>query len=307
MTVTLLATDAIRQLSSGSGNAYFFDFSEIHADHYEPLFRTLQRFAIKNVDSIGFSCDRLASCPSDEPLPAVVLSSIARTKTHFMRNMVELLCYVVPKSDRLSSVRLSNLTFRKEHLERMSAAFGRSRALRELHFSRVELQDDGLRAILLGLNPNTLESVEMVKCGITGAAVDDILRFISRRSVTGEGLRAFEVSPSEISDADRRKIAVAVSGRLPLSSPVRVASPVEGVDSDEGALDVAGIDRRGRISQLQQENKVLAEQIRALREMDEAVRVNDSVFVVGHRAPDFLVYLNTVEQRLVTLDSQQRL
>jgi hypothetical protein len=41
--------------------------------------------------------------------------------------------------------------------------------------------------------------------------------------------------------------------------------------------------------------------------MAEAVKVNDSVFVVGRGAPDFVIYLNDIEQRLVTLDSQQRL
>jgi hypothetical protein len=307
MASTVLSTDVLRQLSTGSGDNYIFDFSVIHADHYESLFRTLQRFAVQSVNSIGFSCDRLASCQSEDNLPPTVLSSIAHTKTHYIRNMVELLCYVVPKSTRLTSLHFSNLRITPDYLERMSVALGKSRVLRALHFSKVELRDDGLSALLLNLNPNTLESIEIVQCHITVAAVNDILKFISRRTKVGIGLRAFEVSPSEIPDADRRRISIAVSGRSSPSSPVAVRLAAEEEESDETEIDVTGIERRGRIAQLLEENKVLTEQIKALKEMGEAVRVNDSVFVVGRGAPDFVIYLNDIDQRLVTLDSQQRL
>jgi hypothetical protein len=311
--VSLLSDEVLRQLSTGSDGQYFFDFSQIHRDHYEPLFRTLQRFALKGVDMIGFSCNRLADCQSDDsPLPSAVISSIAQTKIHYARNMVELLCYVVPKSSRLSAVHFSNLTIRREHLERLSSAFGKSRVLRSLHFSRVELQDDGFRALLLALNPNTLESVEIVKAGLRATAMEDILRFIGRRVRIGSGLRAFEVSPSEIPDSDRRRIAVAVSGRSRSPSqtahrPARLleSEPEPEALSDDSEFDVAKIDRQGRIIQLREENRMLADQIKALKEMVDAVKINDSVFVVGRGAPDFVMYLNDIEQRLVALDSHQ--
>jgi hypothetical protein len=41
--------------------------------------------------------------------------------------------------------------------------------------------------------------------------------------------------------------------------------------------------------------------------MDDAVKVNDSIFLVGSGAPDFLLYLRGIEQRLVAVDSAQRM
>jgi hypothetical protein len=295
---SLLTDTDVRQLSTGRDGQFFFDFSEIHADTYEPLFRTLQRFAMKSVDAIGFSCDKFESLQSaGDPLPPVVISSIAQTKTHYTRNMVELLCHVVPKSRRLASVQFSNLTIRRDYLERMSVAFGKSNALRALRFSKVDLYDDGLRAVLLGLNPNVLESVEVTKCRITDGAIEDILRFIERRIRIGTGLRAFEVSPSEISAPIRRQIEGAVSGRTPVDPDSQQLRYSE-TESNGGEIE-----RRARIARLREENARLAEQIRALREMQHAVKVTDSIFIVGSGAPDFLLYLQDIEQRMVAIDS----
>jgi hypothetical protein len=307
MTTTLLSAEALRKLSAGSGASYFFDFSAIHAGQYEVLFPTLQRFALRDVDAIGFSCDTLASRQSGDALPEAVLSSIAHTKTHFVRNIVELLCFLISKSARLASVHFSHLTVTLEQLERLSKAFGKSRVLRELHFSNVELRDEGASVILRHLNPDTIESVEMVKCGLTKGAVNDILMFISRRTTVGVGLRAFDVSPTEIPDADRWRISIAVSGRPRSTSPTDARSATEEEDSGDSELDVEAISRQEQITQLQAENKLLMDDIKAFKEMADAVAMSDSVFIVGPGAPDFLLYLNRVEARLAEANSRQKL
>lgn len=301
----MLSEGVLRQLSKNHNGTFMFDFSTINADQYEPLFRTLQRFCLKNVDSVGFSCDELAKFQGrtleGNDLPPYVLSSIAKKKIHYIRNTVELLCYVVQKSTRLNEVQFSNLTLRTEHLQRLSTAFGKSKALKSLVFSRVGMGDEGIRALLTSLDPNTLESITIVKCGITGACTEDILQFIARRREVGVGLKAFEVSQSEIVDADRRRIQAALTG-IPLSPSSRGPAPSGDSDSDGSFVG----DRQERIAQLRAENKSLKEQIRALKEMVNAVKFGDSVFVVGKGAPEFVMYLNDVEQRLVTLDRTRR-
>jgi hypothetical protein len=68
-------------------------------------------------------------------------------------------------------------------------------------------------ALLVGMNPDTLEFIVLVKCGLIGGCVKDIFKFIARRARIGVGLRAFEVSPSEVPDADRRRIAFTAYGK----------------------------------------------------------------------------------------------
>lgn len=298
----MLSEATLRQLSHNKEGDFQFDFSTIHVQHYEPLFRTLQRFCVKNVDSIRFSCDELAKCEQrvleGKPLPSNVANSIGKQKIHYVRNMVELLCFASQKSERLSEISFSNLTFRKEHLQRMATAFATSKGLKSLIFAKVLLEDDGMRILLTALDPNTIESIAIIKCGLTGACTEDIVRFIRRRREVGVGLKSFEVSPVEIPEADRRRIKQALDGAPP-SPPAKTMAVMEESYSD----DSMGVDRRQRIRELKDENYSLREQIRALKEMQNAVKCNDYVFVVGKGAPEFVEYLNEVEQRLSALDA----
>jgi hypothetical protein len=297
-----LLTDAdIRRLAAGADQQYFFDFSEISAESFEPLFRTLKVFARKSAEAIGFSCDRLAS---GDPLPAFVGSSIAQKKADYLNRMVELLCSVIPKSQRLASVQFSNLAISPEQLARLSNAFGKSKGLRMVRFANVELKDDGLRAVLADLNPNTLESVEITDCGITTFATPDILKFIGRRLKIGTGLKAFVVSTSEISALDRQRIAAALSG-------VQVRPPADpdssDGDSDSDELNSMGVDQTDIITHLKDENDLLVEQIQVLRQLVQGARDADALFIVGPRAPDFQLYMNDVERRLAALDPGHRM
>ena len=81
----MLSNDVLRQLANGEGNVYHFDLSKISSELYEPLLRTLQHFATKKVESLGFTCDELANAEqrsvTGKQIPVAVLNSIAKTKS----------------------------------------------------------------------------------------------------------------------------------------------------------------------------------------------------------------------------------
>jgi hypothetical protein len=301
MSTQLISEAAIRRLSTGAGREYFFNLSEISADDYDPLFGTLEIFALTDVDAIGFSCDKLAS---GHPPPAVVAASIAQQKPDYMSKVTDLLCSIVPKSKCLASVQFVNLPMSREHLERLSDAFGRSRSLRAIRFSKVELKNDGLRVVLLGLNPNVLESVEILNCRITEAATDDILRFIGRRVKIERGLKTFDVTTSDISAYGRKRIAVALAGR-PASPFSEDDSPEEDSDSDEINFTVS--DRRETIAHLRAQNALLVEQIQVLRDLADESRDDDAMFIVGPGAREFQRYMNDIERRVAALLPEHRM
>lgn len=310
----MLSEAAIRQLSKGEEGKYIFDFSTINSSNYEILFRSLQKFALKNIDTLGFTCDELAKFQSRSTdraqFPTYVAESIARTKTHYVRNIIELLCHIIPKSPRIREVLFSNLAIRREHIERLSTAFAKSKVLSSIIFSHVKFEDEGVRVLLNGLDPNSIRSISIIKCGITGACTDDIIQFIKRRMEQTIGIQSFEVSPTEISDADRRKIRSALTG-VPESppSPKRYApmqTEEESEDSEDPEQAAEDAERREKIEDLKTENKKIKDQIRALREMVNAIQCNDSIFVVGKGSAEFVMYLNQIEQRLVSLDGSKR-
>ena len=123
-----------------------FDFSCISSNYYEPLFRTLQRYAVNNIDSLGFNCDEQAKYESlfvkGSPLPKKIANSIARTKTNYIKNMVELICYIIPKSNKIQELKFSNILIPRESFERISKSFEKSKSLISINFSRVLLEND---------------------------------------------------------------------------------------------------------------------------------------------------------------------
>ncbi|OHT02485.1 hypothetical protein TRFO_30370 [Tritrichomonas foetus] len=305
----MISETVLRQISKNVGASFDFDFSSISSELYEPLFRTLQRYALKNVDSIGFNCDEMAKYESivvkGYPIPKKVANSIAKTKTNYIRNMVELLCYVVPKSTRIKELRFSNILISPAHFTRLSQAFGKSTSLKSIIFNRVLLENDGLRIFLNGLDPNKIVSLAFIKCRLSDDASDDIINFISQKSVgPNVGLKSFEVSPTEFSDFVCQKIAAAVNGlNGQLQQQISQIPAFESeLYSDNEADELESLERQRFLSQLKAENRSLKDQIKALKEMVNAVKCGESMFVVGQGAPDFVMYLNDVEQRLVYLD-----
>ena len=306
----MLSETILRQISRNSKASFDFDFSSISSEFYEPLFRTLQRYSLKNIDSIGFNCDEMAKYDSlvvkGSHRPKTITSSIAKTKTNYIRNMVELLCYVIPKSTRIKEIRFSNILIQPEHFSRLAQAFAKSTSLKSLSFTRVLLENDGLRIFLSYLDPNKLETLKFVKCRLSDEVADDIVNFISQKKNKLEGLRSFEVSPEEFSDFVIQRITAFVNGAENQTSFLPPASETE-IDPDNEMEELESIERQRVLNSLREENRNLKNQIKALKEMVNAVTFGESLFVVGQGAPDFVSYLNDVEQRLVDLDGGRKI
>ena len=92
----MLSAAEVRKLAEGTGDEYFFDFSVINGEFYQQLLVTLQHFGVRNIGHIGFSCDRLASelRSGQGKLSTTVMESIAKKRTHYVVNIIELLCHL---------------------------------------------------------------------------------------------------------------------------------------------------------------------------------------------------------------------
>ena len=139
----MLADKTIRHISSGEGNDYFFDFSTISGDLYETLFRSLQKYCLKNVEAIGFSCHEISKYinrfKSGYDLPPDIRKSIANTKIHYIKNMVELLYYILPRAPKITSLTLSTIPMKAEHIQRLSFGLGKPNNLSTLVFRKIKI------------------------------------------------------------------------------------------------------------------------------------------------------------------------
>ena len=232
----MLSEATLRQLSLNSGQTYDFDLSTINVSFYEPLFRTLQRFAINNIESIGFNCRELFRLEeksneryfsrdrSNIDLPDYIETSIGNKKTHYTRNIIELLSFIAPKSKILREIRLSYISMKREHLERLAMIIRRSPNIKSLVLYHMPIQNEIMRAMLNILNPETIQHISVIACGLTGACTREILSFIYKKSRPDIGIRTFELSPSEFCNADLRRIARALGGEY--DSNIREEIPI---------------------------------------------------------------------------------
>jgi hypothetical protein len=82
-------------LTEGGGKIFLFNVSTIHVQLYEPLLKSLQRFAAVKIQEIAFTRDRLAQervgAEAGTQMSMMVLESIVRNRTNHSPNMVELL------------------------------------------------------------------------------------------------------------------------------------------------------------------------------------------------------------------------
>lgn len=347
----MLSDEALKQLSEkGPDSNYNFDLSTIDASFYEPLFRKLQRFAITNIISLGFNCSQLMKYEETRkrdtkfnvPFPSYIESSIAYKKSHYARNIVELISFVAPRSTTLQEIRLSYMFFRREHIERLATIIASSKSIKSLVLFHVPLGDDKIRFLLNGLNPNKIQHITIISCEITGACIPDILQFIRRRMDSKNGIQSFEVSSSEFCDADRRRIVAALSNCEPeeiynsqqvqqkhlidsnnnqdqdinnINNIFINTNNIEYNDDNNGdnLEDIPEIQdneddvaRRNLIQQLEEENEQLEAQIRSLSEMVNAERIGSSLYAAGPGSKKFIAYLNKLEQQMLELDKTPR-
>jgi hypothetical protein len=291
----MLASE-VRRLASGKDGVYHFDLSLIPSEFYEPLFRTLQAFVIRDVDSLGFSCDALALADRfspDKPLPAEILASIAKQHSQFMNGIVAVLCYALPKSTRLIELVLSNLTFQADNFDFLITAISKSPSLRVVYFSRIEIRADSLRRLLAGLDPNQLHAVNMHECGIGSDSLPDIRAFIARRVSSGAGpggIRRFNITGYPWSAEEDEQVARSLEEQLLLSPRRRLDKDVR--------KRLSGFQKRREIVELQmleQQNAELKAEFSRLKQALHAIKVKEGVFVVGKQSAQFVEFFNGIE------------
>ena len=337
----MLSNEVIRQISGGQGGTYIFDFSRISQDKYESLFRTLQHFAQSKIDNLGFNCDELvksqAKSLSGVSMPPIVLGSIAKNKSHYIQNLVQLLCYIIPRSSRIKALELATMNFKPDQINRLSTSFGKSSSLLSLSFCQIPLGNQGLISILNALNPNQIQSISIKYCGITGDATGAILQFISKKT-DPKGISNFSISKTELSQEDRDAIERALQNSQPKSDFLSNQSKSKFLQSaTENTTKVTNKDNSEKITQqkakttklqkgnspnkspnkktqqqkdeeelkaLKEENEALQLELSQLQQSLDIVQFSQDVFLVGKGAKDFIQFLNDVETKIQQYDKQ---
>ena len=295
----MLSEEELRKLANGEGGAYHFDLSNIQGDYYERLLKSLQTYALKKIDSLGFTCDELARTKGWTQTPIAVLNSIACVKFHFMRNIVALLCHVLPRTQSLKELTLSNVSFKKEHWERLVAAISRSTTLERLNISHVPIGVDGLRLLVQEMDPNQIRSVSIAHCRITEDNVNDIIAFIYRKDdmiAKSGGIEEFDVSASEISESGKKKIADALHQVTAWKQMIKDAFEKE---QERKMLEQS---ERKELKELEADHKVLMEEFTTLKEKVNAVQYSDTVFVIGNGALEFVKFIRSLEDKITKFE-----
>lgn len=301
----MLTDDVVRQLANGDGAVYHFDFSKIASEFYEPLLRTLQHFAIRKIDSLGFTCDELSRAEqrvaTGRQVPIAVLNSIAKTKSHFMRNVVELICFVLPRSTRILELTLSNLTVRKDYWERIVNAMSHSTSLESVNLSKVRVGVEGIRLMMKELDPNHIRSISISYCGASEENLNDILAFIKRKDpgfAKNGGIQVFQISKAEISEEQQRKIQEALGNKEPSpikKVPFRPLSP-KNIKRPSEEKELA------EITALERENEELRAELARIRAEINAVEYNEDVYIVGKDAEELVKFIAGMEDKIKELE-----
>ena len=300
----MLNIDTLKKIADPTDESgrYIFDLSSISTDYYEPLLKTLQKFAQKNVVSLGFTCEELRKAErkrvTGQLFPQKVLQSIAKRKTHYVRNVVELLCHILPKRTNLREIVISSMSLKPEFISRLATAFSQSDTLESIVFSYVNLMDSGLETILTQVSPNRLKSLTFFNCSLSPASTNKILAFLSKKNTDGS-LQEFIVSKTEFSDEDRRRIFDALGVDIPEPKPVSRAKKLS--TKRKAGLSPEEIE----LEHLREENANLRNQLRTLRESVNAVQYSENVFVVGKGAEEFIKFLKTVESKISKLEEKK--
>ena len=330
----MLSDQNIRQLADGTDSNYQFDFSKIQAEFYEPLLRTLQHFAKKKIHSIGFSCDSLAQLErtqlisstnqnSQNKLPVLVSNSIAKNKSHYISNIVELLYYVFPRSTRIKELTLSNLNIRKDYFVRLINGIAQSKSLERITFNKIPIGDELLRMILTTVDPNKIQSLTFTYCGVTSKSLNDILLFIQKKDPNNKnGISSFQISKAEISEKEQALIQEALQN----PSAFNNLSPISNTNKSQKILPnqanspfstplISPIHTKytqaqiesemAQIRAYESENAQLRKELMDLRNSLHAVQFNENVFIVGKGAEEFVNYISGIEPRIKELEAQK--
>ena len=307
----MLSQEIIRSLSTGSDKEYIFDFSVVPSERYEQLFRSLQKFCVTpNVEIIGFNCDSLAHYQDTTHLPIEIKNSIAKHKKSYVRNIVELLYYCVPKSKYITEVRFSNLVIPHDNFTRLCTAFARSLSFKKLIVQNCKIQDSSVDSLFRTFDPNKVDTIVLDQCGLSSSVITPALAFVRRKTVPDkEGIQTISFFGNEIPSSEIQRVENALHPEKLLSGAIKSAVETqyprrnENRDEiEEKAIDSHKQEVLYEIESLRSENQMLRNQIKALKEMKASSELNGSIFVVGTGSPQFVSYLSEVEQKLLDID-----
>ena len=305
----MLSQEVIRELSTGGEKEYIFDFSLVPSERYEQLFRTLQKFCVSpNVEIIGFNCDAITQHKGDARLPPEIAGSVAKRKKSYVRNIVELLCFCVPKSKYITKICFSNLTFSHEYFTRLCKSFSNSNSLKHFIVKQCSIQDSSVDSLFRLFDPNKIETVILNNCSLSSSVITSAVAFARRKTVPqDEGIKIISLTGNEIPSSELQKVENALhpTQEKPelIRKPVRQEEPA--VEEYENETPEAE-GYRLEIESLRNENQMLRNQIKALREMKASAELNGSIFVVGTGSPQFVSYLSEIEEKLLEIDQNTR-
>ena len=307
----MLSHDIIRQLSTGSNNEYIFDFSLIPGDRYEQLFRTLEKFCVTpQVQIIGFNCDALTQYKDPSRMPPDMKTSIAKLKKGYVRNVVELLAFCVPKSKTITEIRFSNLVITHDQFTRLCTAFARSLSFKKLIVQNCSIQDSAIDSLFRTFDPNKVNTIVLDNCNLSSSIITPALAFIRRKTVgENEGIQTISISGNEIPFSEIQRVenalhpTTAIHNAIKAASSAQISSSKQQPHTDEdNAVDSHREEVLYEIESLRNENQMLRNQIKALQEMKASSELNGSIFVVGTGSPQFVSHLSEIEEKLLEID-----
>lgn len=307
----MLSNQTLREIAEGTGNQYNYDFSMISGDLYESLFRSLQKFSINHIESIGFSCSFLTHySPQRSPkqISPKVKKSIANTKIHYIKNMVELLYFVMPRSKVLHEITLTNLPMKYAHIERFASSFAKPNFIDTLNFNTIKLFDEGAAIILSYLTESHVVNISFQNCYITDSILNIIISLIQSKKKTDYPIQNFDAP--ELSSFSQQQIRNAIKDYQVQNDLSNFSS---GSDFQEIQEEISPIYQDPssskqdsiyqQIEELKKENNELREQIQLFKDLTKQVQITDNIYAIGEKASDFADHLKDLTKRLSTIDN----
>lgn len=275
--------EQILALSTGS-HPYLFDFSVLKSKDYEKLFRSLTKFAVSDVESLGFMKRDKSSA-----------DSIAARKSNYIKNMIELLYYVLPRNKSLKELAFYNLDLQAANTDRFCLSLGRSDVLKVLTFSRTKISTKLLSSILVQLNPNKITHLHFKNCDLDNQATQVFFDFLDRKTVKlGVGISLIHLIEPKMSDENVTSITERVNQAPAQVQPFNVKTaefvPLPTPESQEQSL-----------LELQDQNRALKNHLRRLLEVQKDCEKANAVYIAGSGAKAFSAHLDDILNRLTAV------
>jgi len=270
----------LKQVTSSFGKSFNIDFSVIPSSVYRELFFGLLKYGITEIEDFCFNCDTYYNKGSF----STPTNTIFRKNRKFVENIIQLLKTILPKSRVIKKIVFSNIDILPNQLEEIAVAMASSQSVDNVGFSHISIGDTVLHSILSVLNPNMIKVISFTECGISQSSLDAILGFLKRKNPSAN----IEVLINDSAFPESAKRRIYESTIPEINIPIEEELPEE-------------------LIRLRKENTDLKEKIKTLKELKGSVSVNQSLFVVGKKANEFVSYLEDVERKMIRINEMIKL